>query len=351
MRKRVIIAPLNWGLGHATRCVPIIQALQARGHTIFIASDGDALTVLQHEFPDVASFELPSYNVRYSRNLPVWLKTALRIPFFVKAIQREQRAIGKIVQQNSIDVIISDNRYGCRSKNVCSIFISHQLNLPAPSGLGWMKDVLNFFQNKLIKKFNAVWIPDTKDRLLSGTLSETNLPVEFIGIQSRFMHNTTPSTVYQFAVVLSGPEPQRTLLEKNLLPQVIALNVPSIFVRGTLQEKMGEHDVDQVKILNYVQSEELEKIVKQSELIVARSGYSTIMDLAMLGKKAIFIPTPGQPEQEYLADKFMEANIVFSMEQEKIDLADALEYSTEYTGFKAVSSDGLLIAACIKIGL
>lgn len=351
MGKRVLIAPLNWGLGHATRCIPIIKTLQARGHSVFIASDGDALKVLQREFPELPSFELPSYNVRYSRNLPVWLKTALRIPYFIQAIRHEKRVVKTIVQNNNIDVIIADNRYGCRSKNIQSIFISHQLNLPAPSGVKWTNGILNFIQNQLIKKFNAVWIPDVPDRLLSGSLSETNLPVEFIGVQSRFQNASDQPIHYKLAVVLSGPEPQRTLLEKNLLPQVVTLNVPSVFVRGTLQEKMGEHDVDQVKILNYVQSEKLEEIIQQSELIFARSGYSTIMDLAVLGKKAVFIPTPGQPEQEYLADKLMHEKVAVALHQDNFDLLDAIELSEEYTGFTRIDSNALLVEVLKKNGL
>lgn len=351
MGKRVLIAPLNWGLGHATRCIPVIHALQQRGHTVFIASDGDALTVLKREFPQLKSFELPSYNVRYSRNLPVWMKTALRIPYFMKAIQREQHRAEAIIQSNAIDVVIADNRYGCRSRKAHSIFISHQLNLPAPSGLRWMKGILNFLQNRLIKKFNSVWIPDGNDRLLSGSLSETNLPADFIGIQSRFVPSTDHPAVYRLAVVLSGPEPQRTLLEKNLLPQVIALNVPSVFVRGTLQEKMGEHEVDQVKIFNYLPSGKLEEIIKQSALIIARSGYSTIMDMAVLGKKAVFIPTPGQPEQEYLADKFSRENVAVALQQDDFDLPEAMELSGAYSGFNIADSHELLLQAFEKNGL
>lgn len=351
MSKRVLIAPLNWGLGHATRCIPIIQALLQRGHTVLIASDGDALTVLQREFPSLTLFELPSYNVRYSRNLPVWLKTAFMIPALRKVIQHEQRVVERIVQAHNIDVLIADNRYGCWSQKIHSVFISHQLNLPAPSGFRWLKGVLNFSQNKLIKKFNTIWIPDSQDRLLSGSLSETKRKADFIGIQSRLNRSTQYQTVYPFVVVLSGPEPQRTLLEKNLLPQVIALNVPAVFVRGTVQEKMGEHEVDQVKIFNYVNSAALEKIINQSDLVVARSGYSTIMDIAALGKKAIFIPTPGQPEQEYLADKFMKAKIAFSVRQDEVDLIDALESSTGYSGFATQLSDTLLNEAIRKIEL
>lgn len=351
MGKRVLVAPLNWGLGHATRCIPIIRLLIERGHTVCIASDGDSLKLLKDEFNALTFFELPAYNIQYSRNIPAWLFTVWRTPRFLKSIKLEHAAIRKIVSEHAIDVILADNRYGCWAKNIRSVFISHQLNLPAPSGLTWMGGVINFFHKRLIRKFSSIWIPDALGSVLSGTLTRTNLKAECIGVLSRFKLSEHQETPYKLAVVLSGPEPQRTLLEKNLLPQVVAINVPAVFVRGLLNEKMGESEVDNVKIVNYRNAKQLEKIIQQSELVVARSGYSTIMDLAVLGKKAIFIPTPGQPEQEYLAQKFMESKVAYAVDQEKLDLTDALELSADYSGFKAMENNGLLVQAFEKLRL
>jgi UDP-N-acetylglucosamine transferase subunit ALG13 len=347
--KRILVAPLNWGLGHATRCIPIIRLLLQRGHSVFIASDGDSLELLKREFPALTFFELPSYNIKYSRNIPAWLYTLWRTRKFLRSIKREQRAVKKLIKQHSFDLIISDNRYGCRSKKIHSVFISHQLNLIMPDGTKWMGGIINLFQKGLIRKFNSVWIPDAENSMLSGELSNSNLKAEFIGVQSRFKRSVNVQHENKLAVVLSGPEPQRTLLEKNLLPQVIALNLQSVFVRGMLNEKMGESQVNEVKIFNYLKSEELQKVIEQSEVIVSRSGYSTIMDLAVLGKKAILIPTPGQPEQEYLAAKFKEEKIAYSADQESIELEDALELSAEYLGFNAIASDELLIRALEKL--
>jgi uncharacterized protein (TIGR00661 family) len=351
MGRKVLVAPLNWGLGHATRCMPIIQLLLQRGHTVFVASDGDSLMLLKKEFPGLTFFELPSYNIQYSRNIPAWLLTLWRTPKFLKSIRREHAAVKELVQENSIDFIIADNRYGCRSKKILSIFISHQLNLIMPSGMKWMAGIINFFHKQFIRKFNTIWIPDSEISILSGDLSKSNLKTEFVGVLSRFEKSSNVEQINKLAVVLSGPEPQRTLLEKNLLPQVILLNVPSVFVRGLLNEKMGESEVDQVKIINYLKSDDLQKVIEQSEVIVARSGYSTIMDLAVLTKKAILIPTPGQPEQEYLSDKFMRGKIAYSTDQEVLDLADALELSVEYAGFDHEKSDQALLKAFEKVGL
>jgi UDP-N-acetylglucosamine transferase subunit ALG13 len=229
--------------------------------------------------------------------------------------------------------------------------MSHQLNLIMPSGMKWMGGIINFFHSRLIKKFNAIWVPDAQNSVLSGELSRSNLRVEFVGVLSRFEKSIEIQQVNKLVVVLSGPEPQRTLLEKNLLPQVIALNLPSIFVRGLLNEKMGESEIDQVKIVNYLKSDTLQNVMEQSEIIISRSGYSTIMDLAVLKKKAILIPTPGQPEQEYLASKYMNDRIAYSTDQEVLDLADALELSTEYLGFEHKASDELLLKAFDKVGL
>lgn len=351
MGKHVLITPLNWGLGHATRCIPIIRLLHERGHTVSIASDGDSLTLLKDEFRDLIFFELPSYNIQYSRNVPAWIFTLWRTRRFLKSIKQEHAAIKRIVQAHKIDLIIADNRYGCWSENVTSVFISHQLNLPAPSGLTWMGGVINFFQKRLIRKFNSIWIPDAEGGTLSGSLSQTKLKAEFIGVLSRFHRSEKNEIHYKLAVVLSGPEPQRTLLEKNLLPQVVALNLPSVFVRGLLNEKMGESEVEDVKIVNYLKAEQLEKVIQQSALIIARSGYSTIMDLAVLGKNAVLIPTPGQPEQEYLAQKFMQSKVAYAVDQEKLDLADAIELSAEYAGFSTLNEKSLLIRAFEKLML
>lgn len=351
MKRNVLVAPLNWGLGHATRCVPVIRLLISRGHSVSIASDGDSLGLLRKEFPTLTFFELPSYNIQYSRNIPAWLLTLWRTPKFLRSIRKEHTVTEKIIRDNSIDVVIADNRYGCRSKKIQSVFISHQLNLIMPSGTKWMGGMVNFFHRHLIKKFNTIWVPDAENSPMSGELSKSSLQAECIGVLSRFEQSTEVQAINKLAVVLSGPEPQRTLLEKNLLPQVIALNRPTVFVRGLLNEKMGESEIDQVKIVNYLGSEKLQAVLEQSEMIVSRSGYSTLMDLAVLGKKAILIPTPGQPEQEYLAAKFMNEGMAYSIDQEMLDLEDALELSVTYTGFRHKASDELLIKAFDKLGL
>jgi uncharacterized protein (TIGR00661 family) len=351
MGKKVLVTPLNWGLGHATRSVPIIRLLLERGHTVFIGSDGDSLLLLKKEFPSLTFFELPSYNIQYSRNIPAWLFTLWRIPKFLKSIKREHEVIEKLIHENSIELIIADNRYGCWSRKVQSIFISHQLNLIMPLGMKWMGGIINFLHRGLIKKFNTIWVPDAENNALSGDLSKSNVKAEFVGVLSRFDKSQEVQQVNKLVVVLSGPEPQRTLLEKNLLPQVIALNLPSVFVRGLLNEKMGESEIDQVKIINYLKSDALQKVMEQSEIIVSRSGYSTVMDLAILKKKAILIPTPGQPEQEYLASKFMNEKIAYATDQEVLDLADALELSAEYLGFEHKASGELLVKAFDKAGL
>ncbi|MBL7835003.1 MAG: hypothetical protein JNK18_13675 [Cyclobacteriaceae bacterium] len=350
MGKRVLIAPLNWGLGHATRCVPVIRLLLARGHHVFIASDGDSLDVLKKEFPDLTFFNLPSYNIQYSRNIPAWLFTLWRTRAFLKSIAREHRVAEEIIRENDMELVIADNRYGCWSKRVKSIFISHQLNLIMPSGTKWMGSFINFFHKRLIRKFNAVWVPDMPDHVMSGELTTTDLNTEFVGLLSRLERRDEP-TRYRLAVVLSGPEPQRTLLEKNILPQVMMLNVPTVFVRGMVNEKMGQSEIDNVRIYNYLTSDKLQQVMNQAEIIVSRSGYSTLMDLAVLKKKAVLIPTPGQPEQEYLAAKFMNERVAYAVDQEKLELEDALEWSAEYTGFDCLQSNELLVKAFEQHGL
>src|SRR5690349_15472856 len=160
MKKRVLITPLDWGLGHATRCIPIIQALQQRNCEVSIATSGPALLLLRKEFPLLKHFELVSYNVRYSKSISVVAAIFWQLSKIRNAIAREHAELKKIIDENNFDLIISDNRYGCWSTQVQSVFICHQLNLPMARGFGWFRPLANKFHNRLLKNFNQIWIPD-----------------------------------------------------------------------------------------------------------------------------------------------------------------------------------------------
>ncbi|MEL0652070.1 glycosyltransferase [Algibacter sp. TI.3.09] len=334
MKKRILVAPLNWGLGHATRCIPIINALILNNFEPIIASDGVALALLRKEFPDLKCIELPVYNVTYAKNGKHFkLKLIKDSPKLMQAIKAEKKAIKDIVVSEEISGIISDNRLGVRSKKVPSVFITHQLNVLSGSTT-WLSTKMH---QKIINKFDACWVPDTPgDINLSGKLGHVKrfeLPTTYIGPLSRFTKRET-EIKNDVMVLISGPEPQRTMLEERLLNELEVFNGRVVFVKGVMEDEQTKEVKGNMTIYNFMTSALLEKTINESELIVSRSGYTTVMDLAKLNKKAFFIPTPGQFEQEYLAERLSDMRLVPTCSQDDFSIK-MLENITGYAGLKA----------------
>lgn len=343
IKKRVLVAPLDWGLGHATRSIPIIRELQLKGCEVVIASSGNALILLKSEFPGLKFFELTSYQASYSKRVPLILKVFLQLPKFLLAIRKEHVQLEAIVAKEQIDFVISDSRFGCWTKLVPTVFITHQVNIQMPFALKWMQGIINYFNYWQIKKFNQCWIPDFPENRLTGKLTEPGkLPVKFIGMLSRFSKTTSgASQIYDYLALVSGPEPQRTIFEQKIRLCFSELNGRKILVRGL--PGMGEeivklNDWDEVCHLT---AEKLQSIIEQSVLVICRSGYSSVMDLAALSKKALFVPTPGQTEQEYLSEQLMQKRIAYSVRQDSFSNTDLL-LAKGYTGFTQDFSMDLL---------
>ena len=334
MKKRILVAPLNWGLGHATRCMPIINALILNNFEPIVASDGVALSLLKKEFPDLKCIELPSYNVTYAKNGKHFkLKLIKDSPKLMKAINAEKKAIKHLVDSENISGIISDNRLGVRSKKIPSIFITHQLNVLS-GNTTWLSTKMH---QKIINKFDACWVPDTPGEInLSGKLGHVKhfeIPTTYIGPLSRFTKKET-KIKNDLMVLISGPEPQRTMLEKRLLEELKYYKGRVVFVKGVMEKKQTKEIKGNLTIYNFMTSNLLEQTINESELIVSRSGYTTVMDLAKLNKKAFFIPTPGQFEQEYLAERLSDMRLVPTCSQDDFNLK-MLENISGYAGLKA----------------
>jgi uncharacterized protein (TIGR00661 family) len=333
MNKNILVAPLNWGLGHATRCIPIIRALETEGFTPVLASDGVALEILRKEFPKLQSIELPSYHIEYPKNgLFFKLKLLGNSPKMVSAILSEKKRINKIIKEYNISGIISDNRLGVRNKNVPSVFITHQLNVMT-GNTTWLTSKMHQY---IIKKYDECWVPDvnTVPNLTGklGHLEENIKSVKYIGPLSR-LHKKSLKKKYDLMVILSGPEPQRTFLEEKLIVELEHYIGKVIFIKGKIEAKQIIESKNNITFYNYMNSEELETSFNESELILCRSGYTTVMDLAQLEKKAFFIPTPGQYEQEYLAKKYKKEGLVPYCKQEKFKIGKLLKVDL-YKGLK-----------------
>jgi uncharacterized protein (TIGR00661 family) len=351
MSKKVLVAPLDWGLGHATRCIPVIQELLNRNCEVFIASSGSALELLRKEFPDIRFFKLRPYRVKYPEGRLLVLSLFSQVPRIRGVISKEHKQLEQLVLEHNIDLVISDNRYGCWSARVPSIFIGHQLSIQLPGVFKLFQPIVNLVHHRMIRKFSEVWIPDEKGELnLTGKLSEANVLRKYIGILSRFK-KASAEFKYDIAVILSGPEPQRTLLEGIIFDQIRNQEeLKIIVVRGVVEGEGNWKQVENFVIVNFLQSRKLEEIINQSKLIISRSGYSTIMDLARLGKKAIFVPTPGQTEQEYLARRLMDKQIVYYSTQKDFDLTSALVASEGFSGFSNIEQEnGLLLKALDEV--
>ncbi|MGB3344339.1 MAG: glycosyltransferase [Aequorivita sp.] len=320
-KKTILVAPLHWGLGHATRCIPIIQALLKHDYKVLLASDGAALLLLQKEFPQLKTIELPSYNISYPKNghYFIW-RMLLSLPRIQKTITEEKRVVKRLVEEGKIQGIISDSRLGVRNPNVPSVFVTHQLNiLSGPTT--WLSSKIH---QRIIKKFDICWVPDVQDVLLNlsgrlGHLKQPSFPVSYIGVLSRMKKMEIPQTI-KILALLSGPEPQRSALEEKLKKALSETDQTVVMVQGIVEEKQTWQTWRNIQIVNFMTTEELEETINKSEIIISRSGYTTIMDLTVLGKKAFFIPTPGQYEQEYLAGRFKNLGIVPSCKQSKFKL-------------------------------
>ena len=332
--KNILVAPLNWGLGHATRCIPIIQNLEKEGFTPIIASDGIALQLLKLEFPHLPFLELPSYSIKYPKKGKNFRwKMVSNLPNMILAVAKERKLVKKWVDEYQLSGIISDNRLGVFNKNVPSVFMTHQLNVLTGS--------TTYFSTKIhqefIDKFTECWVPDVdEEQNLSGKLGHLDFidsRIKYIGPLSRF-RKMDSEIKYDLLVLLSGPEPQRTFLEEKLISELKNYAGKVVFVKGIVTEKQEVLQSENILFYNFMQSDELEKLFNESQLVLCRSGYTTVMDLAKLGKKAFFIPTPGQFEQEYLAEKFQEDGLVPFCNQEDF----SIEKLKEVQNFKGLSN-------------
>ncbi len=356
IHKRILIAPLDWGLGHATRCVPIIKLLQLFGYEPVVAAEGTQLSLLKQEFPTLTFIHLNGYKItytKYKRWLP--LKISLQIPKILFAIQREHNWLKKIIASHEFDAVISDNRYGLYTNQVPCVFITHQLQIKGPNN--WIENILQRLNYRFINRFTECWIPDFEGNLnIAGELSHPHrkpkTEIKYIGPLSRFNTPATQETIYKYIFLLSGPEPQRTLLEDKILKIVAALNDRILIVRG----RPGKEDLPPVPqnctIINHLPTNDLQSVLASGEFIISRSGYTTVMEIMALQKKSILIPTPGQTEQEYLARHLCTQGWCYTCNQEDdllLNIKKAEEYSFSQPSFNSAGLKEIVAAFLEKV--
>jgi len=352
-RGRILFSPLNWGLGHAVRSIPVLKELSASGFEIILAGNGFSLEFLRKEFPGWQYLTLPSFEMRYSGGSSQVISVLKALPGIVIASWKEHRRLRHLIKEWNIDVVISDNRFGLFNKNCISVYITHQLTVPMPAGFRFLTPVIRKLYRLLIANYTHCWIPDEPGIFnLSGNLSHDQvLPgnARFIGILSRFRKETfsiETKKQYDFLFILSGVEPQRTILEEKII-SFFQENPPckAVLVRGAPCEKETIEPVKQLTILNQASEKELKLLLESSEVVVCRSGYTSIMELASLSKRAVLIPTPGQPEQEYLAEYLSSYPLFSSIKQSEFTFSRLLLAAESTKDHSSVFSSGLLTRA------
>lgn len=337
----ILISSLDWGLGHASRCIPVIRRLNSAGHQVTIAGYGRSLILLQKEFPHLESIEMQGFSPSYSKAGHMVLHLFMLLPQFIGTIFREHRDLKRLIKSYHFDIIIADNRYGLWNRHIRSILITHQIMIKAPVWLRFLEYPLYRVSRLLISRFDECWIPDDKESPgLSGDLSHKYpLPknAKFIGPLSRFdqpeSFSGTKSGEGTITAIISGPEPQRSLFEDALKKQMAGLNQNAIIISGK-PESEGTIVMDgNLTILSHLPVKEMSSVINSSSVVICRSGYSTIMDLQAMGAKALFVPTPGQTEQIYLAELHQKSRTATWQAQENLNVKVGIENALMYKGF------------------
>lgn len=342
---QVLFVVLNWGMGHASRSIPIIRFLQQQGHQVHLASDGQALNLLEAEFPELKVHPLPGYGVVYpTRN--IYLNVLLSLPYILKARFAERRWINAFIKDNTIDLLVSDNRYGCTHPDIYAILITHQLKLIG--SWTWANRLGEFFIHAWIRRFNEVWVPDYPDARLTGEMvrwSTEHPPIHFIGPLSRFTSgDRQEQPEYAIIAVLSGPEPQRSLFEAALIQQLSRMEGRHLIVRGT-REKLNIRYTDnqgkgQLQFEEVLTAQQIQHYRERAKMQICRAGYSTIMDLVLQPVPTLLVPTPGQFEQEYLAKHLKGKGPWLFQDQSHLDISKAWATCHQWAVERAYSAVG-----------
>ncbi len=336
---RVFIAPLNWGLGHASRCVPLVRRHLAAGDEVVLGGDGDSLLLLRHHFPNLRVLPLAPLRLTYSSGNSQVGAMLRAIPRLIRFSIRDHRLLNRYLKAEHFDLVISDNRFGLFSGQTKCVYITHQLHILLPRPWRWLQPLAHRLHARIYYCFAEVWVPDFAENGLSGILSH-QLPadphIRYIGPLSRFSDSPVPCIYKECAVsqsdrktpldtlddtyniykdydvvaVLSGLEPQRTLLENTIIRRYASAPDKLLIVQGKIAHSATSaspsalsHPIPpNITLVPSLDDTALASALRSAKHIIAHSGYSTIMDFHALGvlSRAELIPTPGQPEQEYL---------------------------------------------------
>lgn len=324
-QKNILICPLEWGLGHATRMIPLAKRLKEMNYNVIIASGEEHLSLFRSELPGFSYLTFPGFKPDYSRYFPQYISLLFKLPLLIWHIINEHQRVKRIISENNIDIIISDNRFGLWNRKIISVYVTHMPLIPFPRSLRFLEPVGVMLHRFIIKKYTYCFIPDLPGDLnLTGRLSHgLKLPdnVRFIGILSKYTDHSSdiPRISTHDTVILSGPEPQREILKQKLISILRDNLTPAIIFEGRPDSQEVTKKTGNITFYSHLPASEMKKIIESSLAIITRSGYTTIMELVSLNCTALLVPTPGQTEQEYLADYLSEKGWFYTMSQNEIN--------------------------------
>ncbi|MGH8145480.1 MAG: glycosyltransferase [Rhodanobacteraceae bacterium] len=348
MGRRILYGVYHWGLGHATRSLGLIRALIERGdHVIVMMQPGPGMRLLQSELGDACEYfpfrDTPAPFSRYPAIF--YLRMTAAMPWVLAGYRREHRAAEKLVAERHIDCVISDSRFGVWSQAVPSYVIFHSVHQVVPFFSSFTQRFTEWGQRDLLKGFTKVLIPDVAENGgLSGWLGHDpdfdwgDGRLVYIGPLSSVPRMDVEQDVDVFFSV-SGIEPQRGLLEKLALASLPELS-------GRIVVTLGRPSDDSVReiagatVYGYLDRQRQAEMLNRAKLVVTRSGYTTLMELAGLGRKALFVATPGQSEQEYLAKFHRDRGYVWSVEQKHLDIPRDIERARAAAGIPRMDVSG-----------
>ncbi len=357
--KKILVCPLEWGLGHATRCVPIISKLLEYNIEVLVAADNQPLALLKRQFPQLQFIKFSGFNIKYPNKGNMLLKMLVSLPSIIKGIHKEHQQLKKIIEEYQIDAVISDNRFGLWNKNIRTIYMTHQIMIKVPGLFSVLEPVLYLVHKYFISKYDTCWIPDFPgSNNLSGDLAHKyKLPKNaiFIGPLTRLDNYPASGTpdkdteTPEIMAIISGPEPQRSLFENIILNQLKTSDYSAVVVLGIAKKDVHYTINNKINVYSHLDTKAFLNYLISARIVICRSGYSSIMDLVSLGKKAILIPTPGQTEQEYLASYYQRKKIFYTEKQSKFNLYEAMKQSKSFHGITIQPQPQLLDEAIKKL--
>ncbi len=335
---KVLFAVAAWGLGHATRDLVLIRELLAAGHEVTILSTERALQLLRSELGSRCSYlELPDIPKPLSRKaLFFYVKMSLSMPAVFWTFYREHQFVRQVARSQRFDRIVSDTRYGVFLREIPSYHIVHSLRQIVPGRPREIEIMVELVQKRLLAGARRILIPDQRENGLAGDLCH-NLNcfdghnLEYIGILSSVKRRPVQPDLDYF-VTVSGAEPQRSIFEKMVLQQAYDLPGRVVIALGKPDVPLSVTSDGRVDVYSYMGRGQQEEMMNRARLVVSRSGYTTMMELAELGKQALLIPTVGQSEQEYLGAYHEKLGTMHTVTQPHLSLVRDVEAASSYSG-------------------